>query len=51
MTKLEAVIEDALAKLSPAEWDALEARVRGPRRRDYPAKGSRNTVRRSGGGA
>lgn len=38
MTALEAAIEDALAKLPDAEWAALEARVRGPRHHDYPAK-------------
>jgi hypothetical protein len=38
MGVLEAVLEDALAKLPAAEWDALVVRVRGPSARDYPAK-------------
>lgn len=34
---LEAALEDTLAQLDDAEWDALVVRVRGPRVRDYPA--------------
>lgn len=38
MGVLEAAIEETLAGLSDAEWDALVCRVRGPRTKDYPAK-------------
>lgn len=43
---LEAALEDTLAQLDEAEWDALVIRVRGPRVRDYPAPKVRTARKR-----